>query len=536
MREPRSLKQQREQLVRSLQAEGKSRVEVAEALRQRYGFNARVAFRYAHGWSQRQAAEEWNKRWPDELKTLKNFSYWEQWPSCTGNAPTFSNLTKLAELYECAVSDLLVDLPNFRHLDTTSNTQETVPAIPEPDIELIVPSDVAVWASTLSRTLPEKVLISLMQHLKALACSDHGMHTTPRDRDHAYHQLVQFLRRWAHIMDRRDVLRLLAWGASASSVFAFLSSDEQQRMASVLSMSSRVDTQTIEHIEAVLWHCRQQDWALGPQAALDTVLAQRNLARVLMPECPDVLQPRMLSVLSEASRQAGWLSYDLKQFENAEYYYEDARTLAHQAKNTALAVYVLGLMSQLATWRGKPRIGIDHAVAAQWWAHQTGDLRLRAFTADMAARAYAADGQRDRCLTALDTAHTALTAAGDYSPDSFLDHYDEALHISFRSECHLKLGEADPAVSYGQQSLQALDRSHARNMAMTIVDLGEAYVLCNEIDEAAQLLGDAGGIAAVNSSARLIERLEQVRTSLQPWQHTTAVRTLDERLATYRLV
>jgi hypothetical protein len=49
--ELRSPKQQREHLVRSLRAEGKSWVEVAEVLRQRYHINARVAFRYAHGWS-----------------------------------------------------------------------------------------------------------------------------------------------------------------------------------------------------------------------------------------------------------------------------------------------------------------------------------------------------------------------------------------------------------------------------------------------------------------------------------------------------
>ena len=49
MGEPRSQKQQRERLVSSLPAEGKSRVDVAEALRQHYRFNARVAFRYAAG-------------------------------------------------------------------------------------------------------------------------------------------------------------------------------------------------------------------------------------------------------------------------------------------------------------------------------------------------------------------------------------------------------------------------------------------------------------------------------------------------------
>ena len=70
---------------------------------------------------------------------------------------------------------------------------------------------------------------------------------------------------------------------------------------------------------------------------------------------------------------------------------------------------------------------------------------------------------------------------------------------------------------------------------MTIVDLSEAYVQCNEIDEAARLLGDAGDIAVSHSSVRLTGRLEQAHAGMQPWQHTAAVRTLDERLAAYGL-
>ncbi|MGH3896868.1 MAG: hypothetical protein ACRDTA_01180 [Pseudonocardiaceae bacterium] len=70
---------------------------------------------------------------------------------------------------------------------------------------------------------------------------------------------------------------------------------------------------------------------------------------------------------------------------------------------------------------------------------------------------------------------------------------------------------------------------------MTMVDLVEAYVQCTEIDEAARLLGDAGDIAAGHSSARLIERLVQARSAMRPWQHTVAVRTLDDRLAFYAL-
>ncbi len=532
MGEPRSHKQQRERLVRSLRAAGKSWVEVADALRQRYRFNARVALRYAHQWSQRQAAEEWNKRWPDELKAFKAFSYWEQWPGGTGHAPSFDNLSKLAELYECAVSDLLVDLPDFGHLDTRASTRTTALLIHKPDTELVVPNDPAVWATGLP--LPDHIVPLLLHYLESLAPSDRDVRTTPGDRDRAYHQLVQILRSWAHTMDRRDMLRILAWAATTASLVPALDGEGHQRIASVLGTGNRVDAQIIEHIEAVLWRCTRQDDTLGPQAVLNIVLAQRDLARALVPECPAVLRPRMLSALSEASRQAGWLSFDLNQFDHAGYYYEDARALAHEAQNIELGTFVLCQMSHLATWQGKPHIGIDHAVAAGQWAHRAGDMRLRAYTADVAARAYATDGQRDTCLTALDTAHTALTAADDQGP-SYLQFYNEAQQVSIRGFCHLELHEGHPAAEYYGQSLRNLDQSYVRNVAFANVHLGMAYIQCKEIDEAARLLGDAGELAARNSSVRLIERLKQGRAELQPWNHTNAVHQLDERLISYSL-
>lgn len=301
-----------------------------------------------------------------------------------------------------------------------------------------------------------------------------------------------------------------------------------------LGKPSRIDTATIEHIETVLWRCQRQDDALGPQAALDTVLAQRNLARVLMRECPASLRPRMLSVLSNASRHAGWLSFDLNDFDSARYYYEDARTLAHEAQNVELGAFVLCNMSHLATWQHKPRIGIDHAVAAGEWAKRTDDLALSAYAADVAARAYAADGQSELCLAALDAAGTALTMAGDQQP-GYVYFYDEGQHYSTRCGCHLELHEPRRAACYAEQSLKTLDRSYARNVAFATVDLGIAHMQSNEVDEAARLLGDAGEIVASNSSARLVEKLGKVRASMQPWQHIAAVRTLDDRFNVLRL-
>jgi transcriptional regulator with XRE-family HTH domain len=101
-----------------LRQRGSSYVEVAEALRRQFALSARAAFRVAHGWSQREAAEEWSQLWPDDPKTAKNISYWELWPGKTGHAPSLDVIEKLAELYQCSVADLLADRGNYRDLDS----------------------------------------------------------------------------------------------------------------------------------------------------------------------------------------------------------------------------------------------------------------------------------------------------------------------------------------------------------------------------------------------------------------------------------
>lgn len=186
--ELRSQKQERVHLIRLLRAQGKSWVEIAADFRRRYRVNARVALRYAHGWSQRQAADAWNQRWPDELKTFKTFSYWEQRPGSTGHAPSFETLTKLAELYECAVSDLLVDLPDFRHRDRAAPAPKAG-AVP-PATRGVSPGRSSGLAATPELQLPDDLAALLTPYLGDARVLLRSNLASPREQELVYDRLV----------------------------------------------------------------------------------------------------------------------------------------------------------------------------------------------------------------------------------------------------------------------------------------------------------------------------------------------------------
>jgi hypothetical protein len=134
--------------------------------------------------------------------------------------------------------------------------------------------------------------------------------------------------------------------------------------------------------------------------------------------------------------------------------------------------------------------------------------------------------------------------------------YSPATHTARRGRCLLKLGRAGEAIELIERSLtlyapqadqqqdlvpaQTSDALNAgdrvahndvvRGIAVGKIELGQAYILSRDIDQAAATLASVANLVAQNRTNRLTKKLRTTRSNLQPWQDTRAVKALDEKL------
>ena len=115
---PRSVRQERWDLAKSARREGKSWVAIADMLRNRWPeLTPRAALRIAHCWTQRDVAIAWSKRFRTRQPEDKEISRCETWSSGSRGRPSLEMLDRYAQLYECAISDLLADVSDYRYQD-----------------------------------------------------------------------------------------------------------------------------------------------------------------------------------------------------------------------------------------------------------------------------------------------------------------------------------------------------------------------------------------------------------------------------------
>lgn len=322
--------------------------------------------------------------------------------------------------------------------------------------------------------------------------------------------------------------------ATAAPFFDALDPKERERVTQVVQGATGFNEPALRYCEGMASALRQQNQALGPRLVLQSTLGYRDVAGRLAHSAPSELQQRAISVYAELTQLAGWMSFNLEDYRGAREYYDDARSAAHDAQNVELVTYTLCSMSYLATWQGKPRVGIDHAIVAQSWAARTDSPRAEGYAADVAARACAADQQANTCRKKLDAAQATLAAIGADDGDPRWWHcFNESVFWGTTSDCALRLGDPERALETVSKSLAVSDPADVHNHAFRMLFQAGAFVQKGEIAEASRAVGEVVTLTATHTSLRIHQRTTELRAALAPWQRSKPVRELDELMATH---
>jgi hypothetical protein len=346
---------------------------------------------------------------------------------------------------------------------------------------------------------------------------------------------MQVMTRLVQTLGRRGAIRTLGSVLAALGLSGVLDPDEHTRLAPAVACPSRVDTQVINSLAVTLAHCKRVEDKLGPAAVMDTVTAQHHLVRHLLTGgCPDRLRQPLSIVDSTMASAIGGYLIDMGNHSLAQHYFQHARKAGHDARNPACAAYAAANASFAACLRRDTAAGLDTAAAARSLAARTDDAQLKALVEQMAAGAYALDGQYGPCMAACARAHEFLASSNGSPPESLAYWVHHGALDSNRSTLFSLLDRPRQAVEAALTAQAQFDRTHVQRYTRCQIRLGHALILDKEINEAARILGDAASHAHL--SPRLTQELYAARALLQPWATTPAVKTLDDQLKAYGLL
>lgn len=223
----------------------------------------------------------------------------------------------------------------------------------------------------------------------------------------------------------------------------------------------------------------------------------------------------LLSVVSEQAQQAGWAAFDAGYQAEARRLYNLSLTAAKDAEDGPLAGNALAFMAYQMIGAGQS--GVETATAARDAAGPAAPSAVRALLAERLAWSHAMAGQPDAAEHALMAAQDALASddIGDPSPDwaRWVDHLEVQI---MTGRCWTELHRPLRAVPILEDVLARYSGAHARDKALYLTWLANAYIDAQEIEQAARVVLRAVDLSTNVASVRPQQRIAAVALRLTP--------------------
>lgn len=291
---------------------------------------------------------------------------------------------------------------------------------------------------------------------------------------------------------------------------------------------------TIEYVDRLrerTARLRRLDEILGGGDTYRTYLGEYQASKALLRSASftDDSRRSLMSVVAEQAQQAGWAAFDGGRSAEAKSLYQESKALAQEAGDGDLLGNSLAFLAYQTADPGEAV-----AIAARSCAALTDSTPagVRALLHERMAWAYAVADQKEGAERAMEDARTALAGRKDGEPQPDWVSWVDATELDIMAgRCWAELRRPMRAVPVLEGALARFDDTHARDKALYLTWLAEAYCAAGEVEESANVVGRALDLSAGVASVRPRQRLATVLGELGQHGNVSAVRDLLDKAA-----
>ncbi|MEU4562755.1 hypothetical protein AB0F72_30625 [Actinoplanes sp. NPDC023936] len=269
---------------------------------------------------------------------------------------------------------------------------------------------------------------------------------------------------------------------------------------------------------------RRVDNFLGGGDTFDIYFAEYQATKAVLREYTysEATGRRLLAVLAEQAQQAGWAAFDAGDHEKAAALYEISRSAAEEAQDTMLAGNALAFLGYLRSG-DDPQAAVRLATASCAVAGDAAVGSVGALLHERRAWANAVVGNAAEAARALDAAHECLDKRGHAAGPDWAAWVDAGELQIMAGRCWTELRRPLRAVPALTEVLEGFDEAYARDKALYMCWLADAYLIAGEAEESARVASRALTLSAGVASVRPRKQLSRVLNRLAGHSHLAEV-------------
>jgi hypothetical protein len=283
-----------------------------------------------------------------------------------------------------------------------------------------------------------------------------------------------------------------------------------------------IGARVVEQVEQRVQQLRLLDDHVGGHDTYQLVTGELTATITLLLEAAytEDVGRRLLVTVGELCQLAGFVTTDAGRHAEATRLYLAGVRAAHAAGDAAGAANNLSSLAYQVANTGDPRQAVLMAASAHRGAQRDASATVRALLLERVAWAHARAGEpagTGRALGRVDEAYAEHRPADDPAWVYWLTPEEVAV---MAGRCWTELHRPLRAVPVLKVATAGYGEDRARESALYLTWLAEAYLQANEIEQAARTAARALRLARRTNSARATERVEHLRRLLAPYRVT----------------